>query len=276
VLRKALELGCDLMVNLDGNGSYSPEEIPRLVEPLLSGQADFVTASRFSAGRAAVGMPWIERWGNRQISRLISWLAGGRFHDVSCAMRAYNQDALLSLSLLEPLMFTHEVFLHLTTKRMKIVEVPLVAPVAGRRVRRRKSWSLWRNAATPLKIVLRYCRDYRSLTFFGAIAGALFAVGVPLGLFCAWNYLQTGLLSPHKWAGFLGGALCALGCASLLMGIFGDMLNRQRLYLEEILYYLRSMVAADRRPSVPYPSGGDHAGPRYDAALGYVEEIQAP
>src|SRR2546428_7534774 len=37
----------DLVVTMDGDGSYPPEEIPRLVDALLEGQWDFLSACRF-------------------------------------------------------------------------------------------------------------------------------------------------------------------------------------------------------------------------------------
>ena len=52
--------------------------------------------------------------------------------------------------------------------------------------------------------------------------------------------MGAGAFSPHKWAGFTGLGLFLLGMVLGLMGVIGDMLNRHRIYLEEILYYVRS------------------------------------
>jgi hypothetical protein len=57
--------------------------------------------------------------------------------------------------------------------------------------------------------------------------------------FLAIHYLRAGAFSPHKWAGFVGLGLFLLGLMFLMMGIIGDMLNRHRIYLEEVLYYTR-------------------------------------
>jgi glycosyltransferase involved in cell wall biosynthesis len=246
-LRKVFELGGDLAVNIDGDGQFAPEDIPELIAPVLSGEADFATASRFKDPALTPKMPPIKRWGNSQVSRLISHLTGTKYYDVSCGMRAYGREAALSLSLLEPFTYTHEVFLHLTSKRMKIAEVPI--EVRGEREfgTSRVASSILRYAKNTLKIIFRCYRDYYPLRFFGWIAAFCMSIGLPVLSFFVWHYVSTGRFNPHTWAGVLGGGIVFAGMVSLFMGVLGDMLNRQRVYLEEIQYHIRSLVANDSR-----------------------------
>ena len=72
------------------------------------------------------------------------------------------------------------------------------------------------------------------------MAGLAFATTALLGGFLLLHYLSTGSFSPHKWAGFSAAAVGFLGIIILFMGILGDMLNRHRVYLEELLYRERS------------------------------------
>ena len=44
--RWAIETGMGIVVLLHGDGQYAPEEIPRMVEPILSNTADVVFGSR--------------------------------------------------------------------------------------------------------------------------------------------------------------------------------------------------------------------------------------
>ena len=44
----ALEKNADIMVNIDGDLQFSPEDIPKMVQPILNNKADFVAADRFS------------------------------------------------------------------------------------------------------------------------------------------------------------------------------------------------------------------------------------
>ena len=47
---KAIEMDADCLIVLDGNGQHNCEDIPKLLEPILSGEADFVIGSRFIDG----------------------------------------------------------------------------------------------------------------------------------------------------------------------------------------------------------------------------------
>ena len=67
----------------------------------------------------------------------------------------------------------------------------------------------------------------------------LMAPGIALEGFLGWHYLKTGMFTPYKWVGFAGAALLILGLLVSQMGMIGDMLNRHRVYLEELLYYRR-------------------------------------
>ena len=246
-LRKAVSMGADLVVSLDGDGQFAPEDIPKLVGPILSGDADFITGSRFIDPKLQPEMPMLKIWGNRQVSRLISHLTGKRYYDVSCGMRAYSRDATFSLSLLEPFTYTHEVFLHLAAKRLNIVEMPIRVRGVRQYGKSRVASNLIRYAFQTLKIVVRFYRDYNPLRFFGSISLLFLGGGIPLLVLCLVHYVNTGSFSPHKWAGFIGASLCAAAVVSLVMGVLGDMLCRQRAYLEEILYHARSLVANDSR-----------------------------
>jgi len=232
----AMAQAVDLLVTIDADGQFDPRDIPALVAPVVAGEADFVTASRFADPKLAPRMPALKRWGNRQLSRLVSRLTGRRFHDVSCGMRCYNRRAMLSLNLMGAFTYVQEVVLNLSFKGLRIIEVPV--SVRGEREygQSRVAGNLWRYALHTSRIILRAYRDYKPLQFFGAIAAALLTPGLLLELFFLGHYLATGSFSPHKWAGFAGAGLATLSLMVFFMGMIGDMLNRHRVYLEELLY----------------------------------------
>jgi glycosyltransferase involved in cell wall biosynthesis len=235
-----IDHGADLIVTLDGDGQFDPRDIPALVEPVLSGRAEFTTASRFLDPALAPQMPWIKRWGNRMMSRFISRLAGRTLHDVSCGMRCYSRRAAMHLHLLARFTYTQEVILNLAFKQLAIVEVPIRVRGEREHGRSRVAYSVVRYGARTLQIAFRCYRDYHPLRFFGGIALACLVPAGLLGAFLLRHWLATGQLSPHKWAGFAAAALAALAAAALHLGVIGDMLNRHRVYLEEILFRQRS------------------------------------
>jgi glycosyltransferase involved in cell wall biosynthesis len=89
---------CDVVVFLDGDHSDHPEELPRLIEPLARGQADFVLGSRLLGKREAGAMPPQSVWGNRLACFLMSVLFGVRYTDLG-PFRAIRRDALERLGM---------------------------------------------------------------------------------------------------------------------------------------------------------------------------------
>lgn len=238
-LAYGIEQGVDLIVSIDSDGQFNPADIPTLIAPVVSGTADFSTASRFKDPALLPDMPWIKLWGNRMMSRLISSLAGQEFFDVSCGMRCYSSRAALQLHLLARFTYTQEVFLNLAFKQMRMVEVPI--KVRGEREfgKSRVASNLWRYGFRTAQIIFRCYRDYHPLRFFGAVSAALGVVSLILGTFFLVHYVRSGSFYPHTWAGVSAGALLGLSLLTLHIGIIGDMLNRHRIYLEEILYRQR-------------------------------------
>jgi len=246
-LRYAIDRGADLIVSLDADGQFDPADIPALIEPVIEGRADFTSASRFLDPALTPKMPAMKLWGNRRIARFVSRLAGQTFHDVSCGMRCYSRRAALGLNPIGRFTYTQEVFLNLSFKQMRIVEVPIA--VRGEREfgKSRVAGNLWTYALNTSGIIFRCYRDYRPMLFFGGIAAVLAVLGLALLAFLGVHYLDTGGFSPHKWAGFAGAVFVTLALFVLLMGLIGDMLNRHRIYLEELLYRERERSTRGER-----------------------------
>jgi len=238
-IKTALMRGADVIVNMDADGQFNPLDIPILVQPILEGKADFVTASRFKDSSMIPQMPRIKIWGNNRIAQLISLLTGQKFYDVSCGFRAYSRDIALKLTLFGQFTYTQETFLDLTFKGAAIIEVPL--SVKGERAfgESKVASNLWKYATMTSTIILRAFRDYKPLRFFGIISLPFLVSGVLLEIFLISHYILSGQFTPHKWAGFTGMGLFVLGLIFFIIGLVADMLGRIRLNQEELLYFER-------------------------------------
>jgi glycosyltransferase involved in cell wall biosynthesis len=78
-IQRALELGADIVVKVDGDGQMDPALIPQFVEPIVSGEADFAKGNRFDDLSVIRAMPFVRRAGNLALSFLVK-LASGYWH----------------------------------------------------------------------------------------------------------------------------------------------------------------------------------------------------
>ena len=73
---KALELGAQIVIKLDGDGQMDPSHIPALITPLIQGKADYVKGNRFRDFQSLQQMPFVRRLGNLGLSFLTKAATG--------------------------------------------------------------------------------------------------------------------------------------------------------------------------------------------------------
>lgn len=74
--KKALELGTEIVIKVDGDGQMDPQYIPALITPLIAGEADYAKGNRFRDFAALQQMPFIRRIGNLGLSFLTKAATG--------------------------------------------------------------------------------------------------------------------------------------------------------------------------------------------------------
>jgi glycosyltransferase involved in cell wall biosynthesis len=239
----ALRSRADIIVSLDADGQHPPEAIPQLISPLLAGNADFATGTRFGDPALMPEMPASKRLGNWLVARVTSLVCGHSFTDATCGFRAYSRDAALRLNIFGRYTYTQEALVDLAHKGITAAEIPI--PVRGVREHgeSRVVSSLFHYAANTLTILARAARDRLPLAFFGAIGTMLSALGAAAELMVLVHFLITGGTTPYQSLIVLGAIFLILGAFSFLIALLADMLGRMRqtqetmLYLEKRRYY---------------------------------------
>ena len=88
----------DIFVTMDGDGTYPPEEIPRLVEALFSESLDFISACRFPLSDPK-NMDPVSKFGNRVLTLMTRVLFGYGLKDSQSGMWVFKQSCLEKLRL---------------------------------------------------------------------------------------------------------------------------------------------------------------------------------
>ena len=123
--KKAREMGAELLIYMDGDGSDDPADLLEMLKPLLEGRADFVIGSRVSKNAVRGAVPPQARLGNWLVSTLIRLRFGAPVHDIG-SFRALPCAVLESLQMREMTYgWPVEMVVKAARAGYRIVEVPL-------------------------------------------------------------------------------------------------------------------------------------------------------
>ncbi|HKH10398.1 MAG TPA: glycosyltransferase family 2 protein [Rubrobacter sp.] len=122
-LRAAVASGADAVAYLDADLEYAPEDIPKLLEPVLSGRADYVLGSRFRGG--VQGMRLYRRAGNYAFTALLVLLTRARITDGQTGMRAFSREAADRAEIVHDYNYAQVLTLDLLRKGFRLEEVPI-------------------------------------------------------------------------------------------------------------------------------------------------------
>lgn len=238
-INEALAMNADIIVNVDADGQFSPEDIPTLIKPIQEGKAEFVTTTRFAKKELVPDMPAIKKWGNKMVTHIVNFITKKNFTDVSCGFRAYSRDAALRMSLFGKFTYTQETFIDLAFKNVRMMEIPLKVIGERQHGRSRVASNIWRYGIKSASIMFRAARDYRPFYFFGVPGIIVLIAGVASGLFLLGHYVATGQTSPYRSLVSVSGVMLIIGFLLLFLSMLADMMHRNRLMLDKILYAVR-------------------------------------
>jgi len=130
LLRYAVGTEAEVVILLHADGQYAPEQIPHLVEPFETDQADIVQGSRMMQGRAALhgGMPFYKYVANRTLTTIENLTFGLRLAEYHSGYMLYSQRALQTLpfeKLSDNFCFDQEMLIMARVKGLKIVQRPI-------------------------------------------------------------------------------------------------------------------------------------------------------
>lgn len=117
---KAKELGADIVITIDGDGQFLPEEIPKLIEPIKKNNFDIVIGNRFLDKHE---MPVYRKAGNKILDKFTKLAANLPFEDTQSGFRSYSKNAIEKISF-----FTNgfgvdsEILVDAVNKELKVTE----------------------------------------------------------------------------------------------------------------------------------------------------------
>ena len=244
-----LKAGADFIVNTDADNQYAGHEIPKLLAPLLRGEADICIGDRNIQGLGHMS------WRKRQLQRLGSWVvrqvSNTTVPDTTSGFRAYTREAALRMTIVSEFSYTLESIIQAGKKRMAIAHVPITVNARTRESRLFDSLFSYikRSGATIVRIYVMY-EPLKVFTYLGlSIAGAGLVLSLRFGY-----YLLRYEGFRHTNSLIAAAVLIILGFMVILMGLIADVNAANRKLLEDLLYRIRSLELPAREPERERPA----------------------
>jgi glycosyltransferase involved in cell wall biosynthesis len=114
--------GAQVIVTIDADGQYEAEEIGRVVQPILSGEAEFVSGSRRLGNELTTDAT--RHAGVIIFGLLISLLVRQRITDPACGLRAMRSDVTAAVILEQPQYQASELMISAALHGYRLAEVP--------------------------------------------------------------------------------------------------------------------------------------------------------
>jgi glycosyltransferase involved in cell wall biosynthesis len=232
----ALARGADIIVSTDGDDQYPQEDIPRLIAPILAGEADVVVGDRRpgAARHFSASKRLLQRIG----SGVVRLASATDVADAASGFRAYTRETALRLNVLSDYSYTLESLIQIGAARLRVVSVPIEARPDRRpsRLMRSIPHYLVHSAET----IVRAFATYRPLAVFFTLGALLILLGsVGIGRFVYYYITEGG--GGHVQSLVLSAAVFVVGFQVLLIGLLADLVAANRRLTEEALVRLRRL-----------------------------------
>jgi len=235
-LDACLRLGADIIVNTDGDNQYKGEDIPKLIAPILRGEAELVIGDRqtdtikhFSATK-------------KRLQKVGSWvvrkLSDTDITDAVSGFRAISRKAAMRMNIVTGYSYTVESIIQAGKKGLAITSVPVGTNGKTRESRLVKS--VPRFISRQINTMLRMYTMYQPLRVF-FLLGFLF---IFLGLIPSTRFLYfyiSGTGSGHIQSLILASIFFVIGFQILVLGLIGDVISFNRRLIEETLLRVRQI-----------------------------------
>ena len=232
--------GADYIVNTDADNQYAGHEIPKLLAPLLSGEADIVIGDRNVSELQHMS------WPKRQLQGMGSWVvrqvSNTSVPDTTSGFRAYTREAALRMTIVSEFSYTLESIIQAGKKRMAIAHVPVTTNPRTRDSRLFDSLFSYvkRSSAT----IVRIYAMYEPLKVFTYLGVTVFGAGFLLGMRLVYYYFH-GEASRHITSAIAAAVLMIVGFQVLVIGLLADVISGNRKLLEDLLYRIRTLELPD-------------------------------
>ena len=241
----SVRAGADIIVNTDADNQYCAADIPKLIAPILQGEADMVLGAR-----PINDIPHFSPV-KKRLQGFGSWVvrlaSNTQIPDAPSGFRAFSREAALKFNVFNEYTYTLDTIIQAGQRGMKVESVPVRTNGYLRPSRLVKSIPSY--VQRSLFTILRIFMTYRPLRFFLFAGSVPFSLGFLLGV--RWLILYFGgTPRSHVPSLILAAILMLIGFQLWILGLVADLLAVNRKILEDNqLHFRRLNWTQPQRPS---------------------------
>jgi glycosyltransferase involved in cell wall biosynthesis len=251
-LDAALKLGADVVVNTDADNQYDGRDIPKLVAPIVAGDADMVVGDR--------QVETIEHFSplKKLLQKLGSWVvrqaSSTTVPDTTSGFRAYNREAALQMQVVSRFTYTLETIIQAGKLLVAVDHVPIRTNEQTRESRLFPSMGAYvrRNGISIFRIYAQY--EPLKVFWGAAVVIGVLAAAVWIRFFVAF---VGGEGAGHVQSLILGAVLFIAAMLLGALGVIGDLLAAQRTLSQRTFERVRRIELALGIPPSHYEPGND-------------------
>ena len=252
IRRMFSDIEADIYVLVDGDDTYAAAVAPKMVDTLLRGAFDMITARRVEVGTGAYRRG--HRLGNRWLTKLVTSIFGERTKDMLSGYRVFTRRFVKSFPALS---MGFEVETELTVHALEL-DLPITDVDSAYSERPHGSHSklnTFRDGARIIRMIFKLIREGRPLGFFSAISFLLIVLASILIYPVIMEYLATGLV-PRFPTAVLSAAIVLTALISLVSGFVLDAITKKRREMKRLAY----LALPGLRPELKMGNGAGGRG----------------
>jgi glycosyltransferase involved in cell wall biosynthesis len=236
-LDACIRLGADIIVNTDADNQYVSADIPKLIEPIIKGNAELVIGDRGVATEESFTP--LKRKLQTFGSYVVSKAAGLEIPDATSGFRAMTRDTALKTNVLSNYSYTLETLIQAGNRNISVTSVPVRTNPPRRPSR--LMHGIWDYLIKSTITIIRAYAMYRAIRVFFSIGLILLIAGGVLAVRYLVFFLQ-GQGAGHVQSVIVSAVLIIVGFQTMLNGLLADLIASNRKMLEEISEKTKSIL----------------------------------
>ncbi len=231
-----LRNGADIIVNTDADNQYCAEDIQRLIQPILDGEADMVIGAR--------PIDETEHFSflKKKLQRFGSWAVRKASNtdvlDAPSGFRAMSREAAMHINVVNDYTYTLETIVQAGRDKIAVTSVPVHTNPEIRPSR--LFGGIWSYVKRSMVIILRAYMMYQPLKCFTYLSIVPLLCGIGIGVRFLYLF-SIGQGNGHVQSLILACTLIIVGFLTFMIGLVSDLMASNRRILSDAQYHVRRM-----------------------------------